>query len=157
MSILKNNEFFFKLACILVVIKCGIRKAIRVGKIINKNVMPRPNECSVLDCLAVLMHYSIQMDGERDQNEINVAISKLKEWVPGEEELAIPALKKAVDWLANSNVGEEVIFCLDTIKSRMNKDALTAVLSDLKSIFEADGKVTDEERKVYKIIVDHIK
>jgi hypothetical protein len=39
----------------------------------------------------------------------------------------------------------------------MNKDALTAVLSDLKSIFEADGKVTDEERKVYKIIVDHIK
>ena len=108
-------------------------------------------------CLAVLMHYSIHMDGERDQNEINVAISKLKEWVPGEEELAILALEKAVGWLANSNVGEEVIFCLDTIKSRMNKDALTAVLSDLKSIFEADGKVTDEERKVYKIIVDHIK
>jgi hypothetical protein len=152
-----NIHFFLRITSKLAIVRCGIRKAIRVGKIKNKKVMPRPNECSVLDCLAVLMHYSIHMDGERDQNEINVAISKLKEWVPGEEELAIPALEKAVGWLANSNVGEEVIFCLDTIKSRMNKDALTAVLSDLKSIFEADGKVTDEERKVYKIIVDHIK
>ncbi|MBM3419229.1 MAG: TerB family tellurite resistance protein [Bacteroidetes bacterium] len=121
--------------------------------------MSRPNKISTLDCLCYMYFCAMAHDGEIADSETAVMIKKVLEWVPDDQAAANSSIMTAADWWLGSHkqggidaVYSEFVFCVNVVKGKVGDNSRRAILKDLASIFEADGKVTKGEQSLYSLL-----
>lgn len=116
-----------------------------------------PTKLSKMHLMAFIYLAIADIDEDPTENEMSLAITKLREWEEDDQELVTRIIKESFEWYMaardENKIGAEIGDNLHVFDG-FNEDHRKAILGDMIDIIKADGKVDPKETKFFGAIAD---
>lgn len=104
----------------------------------------------LLDLAVLYRALAFGADGDLDARETDAMRAALEAWVPGQDPAGVSHALREAELSAPGVVGLGVV--LERIAGRLDAQGRARVVSDLRQVAEADGRVTGNERDLVGLV-----
>lgn len=104
----------------------------------------------LLDLAVLYRALAFGADGDLDARETDAMRAALEAWVPGQDPASVSHALREAELSAPGVVGLGVV--LERIAGRLDAQGRARVVSDLRRVAEADGRVTGNERDLVGLV-----
>ena len=112
---------------------------------------------TTLHLIAFIYLTLAEIDNDPTDNEMSLAITKLREWGEDDPEATNRIINESFVWYMDSRdqnkIGQEIENNLHLFNG-FNEDHRKAILNDMIQIIKADGNIDPQETKFLKAIAD---
>jgi uncharacterized tellurite resistance protein B-like protein len=116
-----------------------------------------PRNLTKMHLMAFIYLTLADIDDDATENEMSLAITKLREWEEDDQELVTRIIKESFEWYMAARdankIGTEIGNNLHVFEG-FNEDNRKALLSDMIEIIKADGNVDPKETEFFAVIAD---
>ena len=116
-----------------------------------------PSKLSKMHLMAFIYLVLTDIDDDPTENEMSLAITKLREWEEDDQEKVTRIIKESFEWYMAAKdegvIGTEIgnnLYVFDGF----NEDHRKAILGDMIEIIKADGNIDPRETKYFGAIAD---
>ncbi len=116
-----------------------------------------PTKLSKMRLMAFIYLALADIDDDPTENEMSLAITKLREWEEDDPEKVTRIIKESFEWYMAAKdegvIGTEIGNNLHVFDG-FNEDHRKAILGDMIQIIKSDGEIDPRETKFFGVIAD---